>query len=200
MQSQNVRFELPYQERLMRSGKELGARLHDAGVDWWDAQLNEYQALPQWHDFPGVWEQDLVRRGLKPEDFPYWLITTKSMQYHAGGNAAIQMMDELSQNVRGHHGVMINAGVARGLDIESGDTLEVTSAIGTTQGPAIVVQGIRPDTLVMVGQFDYWATPYAKNLKSPSLNTIAPMSLDLTDATGSGADIVRVAIKRARRR
>jgi phenylacetyl-CoA:acceptor oxidoreductase len=200
MQQQNVRFELPYQERLMRSGKELGARLHDAGVDWWDAQLNEYQALPQWHDFPGVWEQDLVRRGLKPEDYPYWLITTKSMQYHAGGNAAIQMMDELAGNVRGHHGVMINAGVARGLAIENGDTLEVTSAIGMTQGPAIVVQGIRPDTLVMVGQFDYWATPYAKNLKSPSLNTIAPMSLDLTDATGSGADIVRVAIKRAKRR
>jgi phenylacetyl-CoA:acceptor oxidoreductase len=200
MQQQNVRFELPYQERLMRSGKELGARLHDAGVDWWDAQLNEYQALPQWHDFPGVWEQDLVRRGLKPEDYPYWLITTKSMQYHAGGNAAIQMMDELAGNVRGHHGVMINAGVARGLDIEDGDTLEVTSAIGMTQGPAIVVQGIRPDTLVMVGQFDYWATPYAKNLKAPSLNTIAPMSLELTDATGSGADIVRVAIKRAKRR
>jgi phenylacetyl-CoA:acceptor oxidoreductase len=200
MQQQNVRFELPYQERLMRSGKELGARLHDAGVDWWDAQLNEYQALPQWHDFPGVWEQDLVRRGLKPEDYPYWLITTKSMQYHAGGNAAIQMMDELAGNVRGHHGVMINAGVARGLAIEDGDTLEVTSAIGMTQGPAIVVQGIRPDTLVMVGQFDYWATPYAKNLKAPSLNTIAPMSLELTDATGSGADIVRVAIKRAKRR
>ena len=199
MKAQNVRFELPYQERLMRSGKELGARLHDAGIDWWDAQLNEYQPLPQWHDFPGVWEQDLVRRGLKPEDYPYWLITTKSMQYHAGGNASIQLMDEVAGNVRGHHGVMINAGVARDLGIEDGDTLEVTSAIGTTQGPAIVVQGIRPDTLVMVGQFDYWATPYAKNLASPSLNTIAPMSLDLTDATGSGADIVRVAIRRARR-
>jgi phenylacetyl-CoA:acceptor oxidoreductase len=30
----------------------------------------------------------------------------------------------------------------------------------------------------------------------PSLNTVAPMSLELTDATGSGADIVRVAIRR----
>ncbi|MFO1262339.1 MAG: molybdopterin-dependent oxidoreductase [Rhodoferax sp.] len=199
MQNQNVRFELPYQERLMRSGKELGKRLHDAGVDWWDAQLNEYQALPHWHDFPGVWEQDLVRRGLKPQDYPYWLITTKSMQYHAGGNASIQMMAELAANVRGHHGVMINAAEARKLGIEDGDTLEVQSVIGVTHGPAIVVQGIRPDTLVMVGQFDYWATPYAKDLKAPSLNTIAPMSLDLTDATGSGADIVRVAIKRTKR-
>ena len=107
--------------------------------------------------------------------------------------------DELAGNVRGHHGVMINAGEARKLGIEDGDTLEVQSVIGVTQGPAIVVQGIRPDTLVMVGQFDYWATPYAKDLKAPSLNTIAPMSLDLTDATGSGADIVRVAIKRAKR-
>jgi phenylacetyl-CoA:acceptor oxidoreductase len=195
MQRQQVRFELPYQERLMRSGKELGARLHDIGVDWWDAQLNEYQALPQWHDFPGVWVQDLVRRGLKPEDYPFWLITTKSMQYHAGGNAAIQLMDEVSQNVRGHRGVMINTGTARKMGIEEGDLLEVTSAIGATQGPAIVVQGIRPDTLVMVGQFDFWATPYAKDLTSPSLNTIAPMSLELTDATGSGADIVRVAVK-----
>ena len=115
---------------------------------------------------------------------------------HAGGNAAIQLMDEVSQNVRGHRGVMINAGVARDMGIEEGDLLEVTSAIGATQGPAIVVQGIRPDTLVMVGQFDYWATPYAKDLESPSLNTIAPMSLELTDATGSGADIVRVSVKR----
>lgn len=200
MQRQQVRFELPYQERLMRSGQELGARLHDAGIDWWDAQLNEYQALPQWHDFPGIWVQDLLRRGLKPEDYPFWLITTKSMQYHAGGNAAIQLMDEVSQNVRGHRGVMINTGAARKLGVEEGDLLEVTSAIGATQGPAIVVQGIRPDTLVMVGQFDYWATPYAKDLQSPSLNTIAPMSIELTDATGSGADIVRVAVKLLPRR
>jgi phenylacetyl-CoA:acceptor oxidoreductase len=33
-------------------------------------------------------------------------------------------------------------------------------------------------------------------MKAPSLNTIAPMSLELTDATGSGADVVRVAVRR----
>jgi phenylacetyl-CoA:acceptor oxidoreductase len=33
-------------------------------------------------------------------------------------------------------------------------------------------------------------------MEAPSLNSIAPMSLDLTDATGSGADIVRVAVRR----
>ncbi|MCL4185425.1 MAG: hypothetical protein KJ011_18485, partial [Burkholderiaceae bacterium] len=68
--------------------------------------------------------------------------------------------------------------------------------VRTTRGPAILNQGIRPDTLLIVGQFDHWATPYAKGIKAPSLNTVAPMSLELTDATGSGSDLVRVALRR----
>ena len=138
----------------------------------------------------------MVRKGHKPEDFPFWLIATKSMQYHAGGNVGIQLMDELSQNVRGHGGVMINTAAAAKIGIEDGDMLEITSVLGSTQGAAIVVQGIRPDTLVIVGQFGHWATPYAKDIKAPTLNSITPMSLELTDATGSGADIVRVSIRR----
>jgi phenylacetyl-CoA:acceptor oxidoreductase len=191
-----LRFELPYQERLMRSGQELTRRLHDCGIHWWDRQLSEYGPLPLWHDFPKIWEQNLVDRGYRPEDYPFWLITTKSMQYHAGGNAMIQLMDELAQNVRGHRGVLINTATAERLGIEDGDLVEVSSPTGTTSGPAIVAQGVRPDTLVIMGQFDHWATPYAKEMHAPSLNTIAPMSLDLTDATGSGADLVRVALRR----
>ena len=58
-------------------------------------------------------------------------------------------------------------------------------------------QGIRPDTLLLLGQFDHWATPFARDFGVPSLNKLASMSLDLTDATGSGADIVRVRVERA---
>ncbi len=196
LKKQNLRFELPYQERLMRSGRELANRLHESEVRWWDEQLEEYQPLPVWHDFPGIWERDLVRRGYQPADFPFWLIATKSMQYHAGGNVGIQLMDELSQNVRGHGGVMLNSATAAGMGISDGDLLEISSVLGSTQGEAIVIQGIRPDTLVIVGQFGHWATPYAKDLKAPTLNSIAPMSIELTDATGSGADVVRVNIRR----
>ena len=39
-----------------------------------------------------------------------------------------------------------------------------------------------------------WVTPLAKDFGMPSLNTLAEMSLDLTDATGSGADLVRVRV------
>lgn len=195
----SLRFELPYQERLLRVGRELANRMHETGIQWWDRQLREYQALPEWHDFPGMWEEDLRRRGHQPEEFPFWLITTKSMQYHAGGNASIQLMDEVAQNLRGHRGVMINAKTAAGLGIAEGDRVEVTSVIASTSGPAVLVQGMRPDTLVIIGQFDHWATPYAKDMNAPSLNTIAPMSLELTDATGSGADVVRVQLRRLAR-
>ncbi len=196
MKRQGLRFELPYQERLLRAGKELANRLHESGVNWWDRQLEEYQALPVWHDFPALWERDLVKRGLNPADFPFWLLTSKSMQYHSGGNAAIQLMDEVASNLRGHRGIVLNARTARELGIDDGDLIEVRSAIAATQGRAVLAQGIHPQTLLIIGQFDHWATPYAKQMRAPSLNTIAPMSLELTDATGSGADVVRVAVRR----
>ena len=47
-----LRFELPYQEQLLRVGTELGRRLHENGMQWWDKQLAEYQGLPVWKDFP----------------------------------------------------------------------------------------------------------------------------------------------------
>jgi phenylacetyl-CoA:acceptor oxidoreductase len=196
MEKQGVRYELPYQERLLRVGRELGNRLHEKKMAWWDEQLSEYAALPEWHDVPGRWEQALVNAGAKPVDFPLWLLATKSMQYHTGGNAGIELMREVSQNVRGHAGVIMNAKTAAGYGIADGDRIEVRSHIGATYGSAVLAQGIRPDTLVILGQFDHWAMPFAKDMDMPSLNTIAPMSLELTDATGSGSDIVRVQVRR----
>ena len=49
MVAKGLRFELPYQERLMRIGIELGNRLHEKGIDWWDKQLAEY-----WRCRPGT--------------------------------------------------------------------------------------------------------------------------------------------------
>ena len=166
-------------------------------MHWWDDQLTEYVALPDWHDVPGRWERALVNAGGRPEDFPFWLLTTKSMQYHSGGNAGIALMDEVSENLHGHTGVMLNADTAARLGIAEGDRVEVRSHIGATYGRAALMKGVRPDTVVILGQFDHWATPYIKDQERASLNTVAPMSVELTDATGSGADIVRVSVRKA---
>jgi len=46
----------------------------------------------------------------------------------------------------------------------------------------------------MIGQFDHWKTPFAKDLELPSLNSLTSLSLSLTDSTGSGSDLARVKI------
>jgi phenylacetyl-CoA:acceptor oxidoreductase len=196
MEKQGLRYELPYQERLLRVGRELRNRLHENKMAWWDHQLSEYVALPEWHDVPGRWDAALVNAGAKVEDYPLWLLASKSMQYHAGGNVGIELMREVSLNIRGHGGVIMNANTAARYGIADGDRIEVRSHIGATYGAAVLAQGIRPDTLVILGQFDHWAQPFAKDLDMPSLNTIAPMSLELTDATGSGSDIVKVQVRK----
>jgi phenylacetyl-CoA:acceptor oxidoreductase len=192
-----LRFELPYQERLKRVGEQLGRRLHENGMDWWDSQLKEYQALPVWKDFPALWEAVITGGGARAADYPFWLLTARSMQYAWGGNVGMQMIKEVADNVAGHRGVIINAGAAAKLGIADGDAIEIATPKRSVRGRAVVRQGIRPDTLLLIGQFDHWATPLAKDFGVPSLNSLATMSLELTDATGSGADIVRVKLTRA---
>ena len=199
MVEQGLRFELPYQERLLRIGEELKRRLHGQGIHWWDRQLDEYRALPEWHDVPGLWIEAVRSAGGDPADYPLWGITTKSMQYSTGANVGIPLMDEVAGNMRGHGRVILNAATARSLGVERDDWVEVRSTAGVTRGRAEPVQGCRPDTIVIPGQFHHWKTPYAKDLNFPSLNRLTTMSreaLALTDATGSGADVVRVSVRR----
>jgi phenylacetyl-CoA:acceptor oxidoreductase len=198
MVERGLRFELPYQERLARVGAQLGRRLHEHGMDWWDKQLEEYQALPACKDFGVPWVQALQQAGGAPEDYRFWLLTARSMQYAWGGNVGMQMIKEVADNIAGHRGVIINTRTAQDLGIADGDPIEIATPERKVSGRAVLRQGIRPDTLLAIGQFGHWATPLAKDFGVPSLNALAGMSLALTDATGSGADIVRVRLSRAK--
>ena len=191
-----LRFELPYQERLKRVGAELGRRLHEHDMHWWDTQLEEYQALPKWKDFPAIWEAVITQAGARADDYPFWLLTARSMQYAWGGNVGMQMIHEVADNIAGHRGVIVNTQAAARLGIVDGDPIEIATPLRWVSGRAVLRQGIRPDTLLLIGQFAHWETPLAKDFGVPSLNTLATMSVELTDATGSGADIVRVALRR----
>ncbi len=195
--SLGLRFEQPYQERLHRIGKELGRRLHEQGIGWWDRQLEEYEPLPHWRDLAGLWEGALERHfDVRIGDYPFWLLTTRSMQYSWGGNVGIPLIKEVADNVAGHGGVVMHHAAAGRLGIADGDVIEVRSPLNHTRGRAMLCEGIRPDTLLMIGQFDHWATPFAKDFAAPSMNALMPMLLDLTDATGSSADLVKVRVAR----
>jgi phenylacetyl-CoA:acceptor oxidoreductase len=118
------------------------------------------------------------------------------MQYAWGGNVGMQMIKEVANNIAGHKGVIMNAGRARELGIEEGDAVTISTPRRSVHGLAVLRQGIRPDTLLLIGQFDHWVTPFAKDQGVPSMNALTPMSMALTDSTGSGADIVRVQLVR----
>ncbi len=194
--AKGLRFEMPYQERLLRIGRELGRRLHEKGMLWWDKQLAEYQALPAWKDFPGEWEAALNVMGGKGEDFPFWLLTSRSMQYAWGGNVGMQLIKEVAGNIAGHGGVILNSNEGKKRGIENGDWLEIATPKASVRARAVLRQGIRPDTLLLLGQFGHWATPLARDSEMPSMNPLVPMTLALTDATGSAADVARVSIRK----
>jgi phenylacetyl-CoA:acceptor oxidoreductase len=108
-------------------------------------------------------------------------------------------MKEVADNVAGHGAVVMNHSTAELLGISDGDIVEVSSPLDKTSGHVLLCQGIRPDTLLMIGQFDHWATPFAKEFAAPSMNALVPMMLELTDATGSSADIVKAKVTLLRR-
>ena len=112
MVAQGLRYELPYQERIKRIGSELASALARARHPWWDVQLDEYQALPSGRTSRAL-EADrrLARR--TPEDFPFWLLTSRSMQYSWGANVSLPVLADVARHVAGHFGVMLNRGAAR---------------------------------------------------------------------------------------
>lgn len=195
IEDRGLRFELPYQERYFRMGKELANRLHETGVHWWDRQLAEYEPLPEWKDLNKLWDELIEKNhNVKAADFPFWLLTGRSMQYAWGANVGMQMMKEVAENVFGHDGIIINTGKAHELGIENGDIIEITSPIASTRGMACLRQGVRPDVVIMLAQFGHWKTPYAKDLKLPSLNRLVPMDQDYIDGGGASIDGTKVYI------
>ena len=136
--------------------------------------------------------------GARAEDYPFWLLTSRSMQYAWGGNVGMQMIKEVADNIAGHQGVILNTRAAEERGIAEGDMVEIATPKASVRAKAVLRQGIRPDTLLLLGQFSHWATPYAKDFGMPSMNSLVPMSMPLTDATGSGADLVRVSLRKVK--
>ena len=196
LERQGLRFEMPYQERLTRHGRQLAHRLGEIGVDWWQDQLEEYEFMPTYKPYADIWLNYAAEYGRNPDDYPFWALTERSMQYAWGANVGIPVIYEVAKNVTGHKGVIINRTRALELGIGEGDDLVIESVIGVTEGKAVLREGIRPDTVLMIGQFGHWKTPFAKDLGLANLNPLTDISLKLTDNTGSGADLMRVRVYR----
>ncbi len=189
MKEKGLRYGLPYQETVKRVGDELGQRLHEKGIHWWDSQLREYQPLAGWHDFPSAYDTG-------PE-YDLWMISCRSMQYSLGANASIPLMFEAAQNVLGHTGAMINRATAKKRGIKNGDAIWIESPLGRIRTRAVLREGVHPEVIVTTQQFNHWKINFARDLGWPCVNPLTPISLKTTNSSGSSTDQVKVKVYRA---
>ncbi len=191
-----LRYEIPYQEGIQRIGEQLANRLHEQDIHFWDQQLGEYQALPKCEDFSQVWQESCRARGVDPDDYGFWLINTRSMQYAWGSNAALPLMAEAARNVPGFKGALINKGVAEEMGIKQDDVITIESMHAKVRARAVLREGVRPDVVVFTGQFGHWKTPFARDLAIPNLNSLTDPETTTLDSGGSASDVVKVRIRK----
>ena len=135
--------------------------------------------------------------GADPDDFQFWLINTRSMQYAWGSNAGMPLMAEAAKHVPGFKGALINKTVAQEMGLEEGDIMSIESSHAEVEARAVLREGVRPDTVVFTGQFGHWITPFAKDLGVPNMNTLIGPNKKMLDAGGSLSDVVKVRIQKA---
>ena len=192
-----LRFEMPYQGASPASARSSAAACTNPASTGGTASSRIPPAAESSTTSPTSSSTRVISNlGGRDEDFPFWLLTARSMQYSWGGNVSLQMVREVAASVAGHRGVIMNPSAARKPRHRGRRPRRGALAAARDARPRRSAPGHRPDTLLMVGQFDHWITPYAKDFDVPSMNALVPMLMDLTDATGSAADIVPVSIKR----
>jgi len=195
MKENGIRFELPYQERLKRIGGELKERLHEKDIHWWDHQVEEYQALPKWIDIAHILDEVTEKiYGKDPKDYPFWLLCTRSMQYAWGTNKGVALAHEAASHVLGHTWVQMNAKAAKKMGIKDEEEVWIESPYARTRGRVKLREGIRPDVILTTQMYGHFKLPFAKDLKIPNMNQIAPALIELTDESGGSKDHVRVRI------
>ena len=114
------------------------------------------------------------------------------MQYSWGNNVDIQLIKEVADNVAGHGGVVINAAIATKMGIENGDLLRSLRPSGNPR-PCCAARGYPARHAVngwsVRSLVDAWPSSSTCHLEQ-----LMPMLFDLTDATGSSADLVKASV------
>ncbi len=183
-----VRYELPYQERLHKLGEDLRMNLNKVGITWWDRQTEEYHVLPEWADEV----QDIFKLD---NEYNMHLVGGRCQPFAWANNVEIPWIIEVAGHIRGQKGIIINASTARAKGISNGDWIWVESPVARTKGQAVLFEGIRPDTVAILGQFGHWSTPMAKDEPWTNFNFLCPLSYEVTSGFGGGlTNMVKVKV------
>jgi phenylacetyl-CoA:acceptor oxidoreductase len=170
MKAKKLRYPVPYMEVVKRSGDELNRNLAEKGIDWWPT--DEYTALPVY--FPPILEE-------APKDHDFYVVNCRVASTSWGANVGLPWVNEISSQLKGVGDVLMNTATARKRGIKDGDEIWIESVTGKIKQTVRLCQGIRPDCLLISGQFGQWGMPVAKETKRASISTLLPISIAWTD-------------------
>jgi phenylacetyl-CoA:acceptor oxidoreductase len=170
MKAQKLRYQIPYLEIVRKAGDELTRNLAEHGIDWWPT--DEYTALPTY--FPSVLDE------VSPE-YDLYVVNCRVAPLSWGANVGLPWVNEISAQLKGVGEVLMNAQTAKKKGIEEGDSIWIESPAGKVKQRVKLCQGIRPDCLLISGQFGQYAMPVAKEMHRATINTLVSVNDDWTD-------------------
>lgn len=124
------------------------------------------------------------------KDFPFYLITHKSMHRYQSGNTVNNVITNqaLGSDLETNY-VAINAATARQMGIKDGDTVQIETRVGKVGGTAKLTQGVRPDTLAVSYHYGQWSPGYAPAAKQGTwINQVLELHPDVPSGMNSFND------------
>jgi len=170
MEAKKLRYPVPYMEQVKRSGDELNSNLVKHGIDWWPT--DEYTALPTY--FPPVLDK------VSPE-YDFYVVNCRVAPLSWGANVGLPWVNEIAAQLKGVGEVLMNATTAKKREIKDGNMIWIESPAGKVKQKVKLCQGIRPDCLLISGQFGQWTMPVAKETGRATVSTLVSINNDWTD-------------------
>ncbi|MBI4332640.1 MAG: molybdopterin-dependent oxidoreductase [Chloroflexi bacterium] len=170
MKRMGLRYQLPYVEHVKKTGERLARDLAGVGVDWWPT--DEYTPLP-------VYKQSACEQS--PAEYDMYVTTARSPQFGFGSDVEIPMFAEIAEYIPGQQDILMNRKTALSRGIRDGDEIWVESEVGKVKRKVKLTELIRPDTILITGQFGQWSTPFARDTGRVSMTPLAPIRHSWTD-------------------
>jgi anaerobic selenocysteine-containing dehydrogenase len=146
----------------------------------------DYTAFPTWRE---------PTMNSSPSSYDLTLISSKMIEFKQSRSTFIALLNELNPEQR----LIMSSTAAKARGIKDGDAVWVESHNAVTgetrkvQTKAMVVEYLRPDTVVMPHHYGLWVHPHVKNA-GPSANTLFYTGEGYTTNTGDQSFQVKVKV------